>query len=153
MDNTDNIENKENTENIKKEESKYLEINPEQLVKSKELAERIGAVLDDKKAKSIKIIETNRQTIIADYFVIATGTSSTHIRSLAGEVEFQLKDKYNAEPSRVSGRDSTDWIILDYDSVLVHIFNSEARDYYKLEKLWGDGGSVNVEELLKLDKK
>jgi len=127
-------------------EEKYLEIKPEQLEKSKKLAEKISLILDDKKAKQIKIIGTNKQTIIADYFVVATGTSSTHIRSLAGEVEFQLE----LQPSRVSGRDSNDWIILDYDSVLVHIFNSEARDYYKLEKLWGDGESVNVEGILKL---
>ena len=150
-------ENENDSENINirrpKEEVKYLEINPGQLENSKELAGKIGVVLDDKKAKSIKIIETNKQTIIADYFVIATGTSSTHIRALAGEVEFQLKEKYNIVPSRVSGHTSADWIILDYDSVLAHIFNSEARDYYKLEKLWGDGESVNVEELLKLDKK
>ena len=138
--------------NTKKEEIKYLEINPKQLEQSKDLAGKISGILDDKKAANIKIIETNKQTIIADYFVIATGTSSTHIRSLAGEVEFQLKEKYNIEPSRISGHASTDWIILDYDSVLTHIFNSEARDYYKLEKLWGDGESVNLDELAKLDK-
>jgi len=135
-----------------KEENKYLEIDPGQLEKSKSLAERISVILDDKRAKNVKIIETNQQTIIADYFVIATGTSSTHIRSLAGEVEFQLKENLNTEPSRISGHDSTDWVILDYDSVLVHIFNSEARDYYKLEKLWGEGESVNVEEILNLEK-
>ena len=132
-------------------DKKYLEINPGQLVKSRELAEKISIILDDKKARNVKIIETNKQTIIADYFVVATGTSSTHIRSLAGEIEFQLKNT-GREPSRISGYDSTDWVIIDYDSVLVHIFNSEARDYYKLEKLWGDGESVNVEELLKLEK-
>jgi ribosome-associated protein len=127
-------------------EEKYLETKPEQLNQAKKLAEKISLILDDKKAKQVKIIETNRQTIIADYFVVATGTSSTHIRSLSGEVEFQL----GMPPSRISGKESTDWIILDYDSVLVHIFNSEARDYYKLEKLWGDGESVKVEEILKL---
>ena len=141
-----------NNEVNKKEEIKYLEINPGQLEQSKSLAEKISIILDDKKARNIKVIETNKQTIIADYFVIATGTSSTHIRSLAGEVEFQLKEKYNIEPSRISGQTATDWIILDYDSVLAHIFNSEARDYYKLEKLWGDGESIDVDELLKLNK-
>ena len=143
----------ENVRNTKNEENKYLEINPGQLEKSKELAEKISVILDDKKAKNVKIIETNKQTIIADYFVLATGTSSTHIMALSGEVEFQLKEKSNIEPSRISGQESTDWIIIDYDSVLVHIFNSEARDYYKLEKLWGEGESVNVEELLSLEKK
>ena len=149
-----NIDNENAGGAIKEEKEalKYLEINPGQLEKSKELAGRISVILDDKKARNIKIIETNRQTIIADYFVIATGTSSTHIKSLAGEVEYQLREKFNIEPSRVSGHTSSDWFILDYDSVLVHIFNSEARDYYKLEKLWGEGGSVNVDELLELDK-
>ena len=147
-----NANNPDNSGNIKKEEVKYLEINPGQLEQSKDLAEKISIILDDKKARNIKIIETNKQTIIADYFVMATGTSSTHIRSLSGEVEFQLKEKFNIEPARISGQASNDWIILDYDSVLAHIFNSEARDYYKLEKLWGDGESINVDELLKLDK-
>jgi ribosome-associated protein len=135
-------------------EIKYLEMEPDpgQFEKSKELAEKISVILDDKKAGNVKIIETSKQTIIADYFVIATGTSSTHIRSLAGEVEFQLKEKESAGPSRISGHESADWVILDYDCVLVHIFNSEARDYYKLEKLWGEGESVDVGELLKLEK-
>jgi len=133
-------------------EEKYLEIKPDQLEKAKALAEKISLILDDKKARQVKIIETNKQTIIADYFVIATGTSSTHIRALSGEVDFQLNQSADLQPSRISGLDSNDWIILDYDSVLVHIFNSEARDYYKLEKLWGDGESVNVEEILKLQE-
>jgi ribosome-associated protein len=131
-------------------EEKYLEIKPEQLEKSKELARKISLILDDKKGAQVKVIETNKQTIIADYFVLATGTSSTHIRSLSSEIEFQLNETLNLQPSRISGLDSSDWIILDYDSVLVHIFNSEARDYYKLEKLWGDGEIVNAEEILKL---
>ena len=134
------------------EEVKYIENNPGQLEKSKELAERMIKILDNKKAQNIKIIETNKQTIIADYFVIATGTSSTHIRSLAGELEFQLKENFGLVPSRTSGNESSDWIILDYDSVLAHIFNSEARDYYKLEKLWGDSGRETVEELIKLEQ-
>jgi len=155
MDNENiNIETENNADNIniKKEEIKYFENNPGQFEKSKDLAGKIGIILDDKKARSIKIIETNKQTIIADYFVIATGTSSTHIRALSGDVEFQLKEKFGIEPSRISGNGGSDWMILDYDSVLVHIFNSEARDYYKLEKLWGDGESINVDELLKLNK-
>ena len=131
-------------------EEKYLEIKPEQLEQAKALAERIAFILDDRKAKQVKIIETNKQTIIADYFVIATGTSSTHIRALSGEIDFRLNESMGLQPTRISGQDSNDWIILDYDSVLVHIFNSEARDYYKLEKLWGDGESINVEEIIKL---
>ena len=129
-------------------EERYLETKPWQLGQSRELAEKIGLILDEAKARQVKIIETNKQTIIADYFVVATGTSSTHIRALSGEVNFKLGESAGLQASRISGQDSNDWIILDFDSVLVHIFNSEAREYYKLERLWGDG--VNAEEILKL---
>jgi len=128
-------------------ESKYLETQPGQLQESKELAHEISRILDGRKAAQVKIIETNRQTIIADYFVLATGTSSTHIRALSGEVEEKLGEKFGRTPSRVSGQESRDWVVMDYDSVLVHIFNSEARDYYKLERLWGDGESVGGDGL------
>jgi len=140
------------TEKTIQEEIKYIETKPGQLENSGELAKKISEILDDKKAVNVKIIETNKQTIVADYFVVATGTSSTHIKTLAGEIELQLKEKSGLAPSRVNGRESNDWIILDYDCVLAHIFNSEARDYYKLERLWGDAADIDVEGLLKLDK-
>ncbi|MCL1792685.1 MAG: ribosome silencing factor [Oscillospiraceae bacterium] len=128
---------------IKEQDIKYIETNPGQLEKSKTLTGQISAILDDKKARDIKILETGQQTIIADYFVVATGTSPTHVRALAGEVESQMKEKYRISPSRVSGQGNGDWIIIDYDSVLAHIFRSESREYYKLEKLWGDGEIIN----------
>jgi len=131
-------------------DQKYMEIKPEQLENSKEVAQKISAILDDEKALQLKIIETNKQTIIADYFVIATGTSSTHIRSLADEVDMRMNEEAGRTPSRISGQGSRDWIIMDYDSVLVHIFNREARDYYKLERLWGDGRSI-ISADIKLD--
>ena len=139
------IENTDN--NINTEEEKYIEIYPEQHEKSKEFALKLVKILDSKKAGNIKVIEISKQTIIADFFVIATGTSSTHINSLAGELEFQLKEE-GMEPSRTSA--SSDWVAIDYDSVIVHIFNNEAREYYKLEKLWGDGENIDVEKLLEL---
>ena len=74
----------------KDKDIKYIEINPGQLEKAKTLAGQISAVLDDKKARDIKILEIGAQTIIADYFVVATGTSPTHVKALAGEVEFQM---------------------------------------------------------------
>lgn len=140
--NTDESEDLEDTES-----EKYLEIYPEQRVRSKEFAAKLVKILDSKKAGNIKVIEVNKQTIITDFFVIATGTSSTHIKSLAGELEFQLKEE-NIEPSRIST--SNDWVAIDYDFVIVHIFNNEAREYYKLEKLWGDGENIDVEKLLEM---
>ena len=128
---------------IKKQEMKYIETNPGQLERSKELAERISAILDDKKARDIKILEITKQTIIADYFVVATGNSSTHVRALAGDVEFLMKEKFQTAPARVNGHGNGDWIALDYSSVIAHIFGSESRDYYKLEKLWGEGQIID----------
>ena len=143
--NYENNENIEDVEDINLGEEKYLEIYPEQYEKSKEFAAKLVKILDSKKARNIKLIEISKQTIIADFFIIATGTSSTHIKSLAGELDFQLKGE-GIEASRVST--SNDWVAVDYNSVIIHIFNNEARDYYKLEKLWGDGENINIEKLL-----
>ena len=133
-------------ENIDTAEEKYLEIYPGQFEKSKEFASKLVKILDDKKAENIKIIEISKQTIIADFFVVATGRSSTHINALAGELEFQIKEEDGVTPSRIST--SNDWVAVDYDSVIVHIFNREAREYYKLERLWGDGENINVDKLI-----
>lgn len=140
----------ENNETKAAEERKlerFIETNPSQLIESKELAAQIVKILDSKKAGNIKVIEVNRQTIITDFFVIATGTSSTHLKSLAGEVEFKLKE-VGTEPARVNGLESRDWIVIDYNSVIVHIFNSEMREYYKLEKLWSEGKNIDVSALM-----
>ena len=143
--NNEYTEDKEAAEDINLGEEKYLEIYPEQYDESKEFAAKLVKILDSKKARNIKLIEISKQTIIADFFIIATGTSSTHIKSLAGELDFQLKGE-GIEASRVST--SNDWVAVDYNSVIIHIFNNEARDYYKLEKLWGDGENINIEAML-----
>lgn len=115
--------------------------------KIRSLAANIAKVLDDEKGQNIKVLEIAKQTVIADFFVLATGTSSTHVRALAEEVEDKIK-KTGLEPTRVSGLTSKDWIIIDYDDVIVHIFNSESRDYYKLEKLWADGDNIDIDKFI-----
>jgi iojap-like ribosome-associated protein len=108
---------------------------------ARELALQIATFLDNKKAKNIKVLYVSEQTIIADYFVIAGGTSSTHVNSLADEVEYQLSEK-GIKPAKVEGQRSGSWILIDYSSVIVHIFSNEQRDFYKLEKLWADGTEI-----------
>lgn len=103
----------------------------------KELAEAIAAILDDKKAKDVKIIEVGDKTIIADYFVLANGNTSTHVRSLADEVEYKM-GLAGVDPMRVEGRDGNNWKVMDYASVLVHVFDREAREFYNLDKLYTD---------------
>ena len=106
-----------------------------------ELAHAIFDVLDAKKAQNIKVLRVNDQTVITDYFVICTGNSSTQVKSLAGEVEYKIGLR-DVQPAHFEGRDNNGWIVLDYSSVIVHIFNRESRDFYQLEKLYGDAEVV-----------
>jgi ribosome-associated protein len=106
-----------------------------------ELAHAIFDILDAKKAQKIKVLRVNDQTVITDYFVICTGNSTTQVKGLAGEVEYRLGLR-EVDPVHFEGRDGGAWIVLDYSSVLVHIFNRENRDFYQLEKLYGDATEV-----------
>lgn len=103
--------------------------------------------LDTKKAEDIKVIGIKDLTIIADYFIIANGTSSTHARSLADEVEFRLKEQ-GLEPRQIQGNNGSNWIILDYSDIVIHIFNKEMREFYNLERLWQDGSEVDISKYL-----
>ena len=102
----------------------------------KEMAETIEKILDDKKGIDIQIINLEGKTVLADYFVLATGTSTPHIRALCDEVQIKMKDIYHTEASHVEGYQSGRWILLDYGNVIVHVFHSEDRAFYSLEKLW-----------------
>ena len=102
-----------------------------------ELAEAIAEVLDNKKGNDVKVIKVSEKTVIAEYFVIATGNTSTHVRALADEVEFNICER-GVEPWRHEGRQGNSWRVLDYASVIVHVFDREARDFYKLDKLYTD---------------
>ena len=113
---------------------------------NRELMENIVKALDEKKAKDIQVIEITELTIIADYFVIATGTSNTHIKALAEEVEEALT-KLGTEPKGIEGR-ATGWILLDYGTVIVHLFLPDAREYYNLERLWADASKLDISSLL-----
>jgi ribosome-associated protein len=102
-----------------------------------ELAEAIAEILDNKKGNDVKIIKVGDKTIIADYFVLANGNTSTHVRALADEVEYKLS-LAGVEPLRIEGRDGNNWRVIDYSSVLVHVFDREAREFYNLDKLYTD---------------
>ncbi len=100
-----------------------------------ELLEKIVNILENKKAIDVKTIDIKEQTTIADYFVIASGTSSTHIKALADNVEEELK-KENIYPNKIEGYNTAAWILMDYGDVVVHIFTQSEREDYKLEDLW-----------------
>ena len=111
---------------------------------SLETAKMAVKALDSKKALDIKVIKIQDISAIADYYVIATGTSSTHVKALADEVEAQL-DEAGISVSHVEGYRSNSWILLDYVDVVVHVFSDEAREYYDLERLWQDGEIIDIE--------
>ena len=104
---------------------------------NRRLVDKIFSILEDKKALDIKIMDINEKTTIADHFIIATGTSNTHIQALAQEVVYQLK-KENILPKSQEGTQTASWILLDYEEVIVHIFSQEMRKFYNIENLWGN---------------
>jgi ribosome-associated protein len=116
---------------------------------AKELAEAIAEVLDSKKGRDIKVLHVEDKTVIAEYFVLCTGNSSTQIKALAGEVEYRLGLR-GAEPYSVEGRDNNSWVLVDYSNVIVHIFSRESREFYSLDKLYGDAEQI---DFLDPDKK
>ncbi|MGN0467542.1 MAG: ribosome silencing factor [Acutalibacteraceae bacterium] len=111
-----------------------------------ELAKEMVRVLDKKKATDLKAIHITEYSIVADYFIIATGTSNTHVRSLADEVEYELS-QMGVEPSHIEGK-ATGWILLDYGCVVLHIFTGESREYYNLERLWADAEELDISDIV-----
>ena len=99
------------------------------------LAEAIAEILDNKKGNDVKVIKVGDKTVIADYFVLANGNSSTHVRALADEVEYKLSEA-GVTALRSDGGSGSSWRVLDYACVIVHVFDREAREFYKLDKLY-----------------
>ncbi len=112
--------------------------------------EQITAVaykaLDAKNAKDVKILKTAEHTVLADYFVICNGTSPAHIKALVDEVDRELSEA-GEPPMRREGLRSDIWVLMDFGSVIVHIFTDEARKFYDLERLWSDAEAVNPSSL------
>ena len=100
-----------------------------------ELSEKIIKILEDKKGLNISCIDVKDKTILADSFIIVSGTSNTHIRALADNVEETLK-KENIYPNKIEGYNSNVWILLDYGDVVVHIFTEKEREHYNMDDLW-----------------
>ncbi len=109
----------------------------------RELALQAAHFLSEKKAHDVEVLEITDLTVLADYFVICTGTSSTQVRSLAEEVEFRLSE-LGIEPHHIEGHRSTSWVLLDYSSVIVHVFYKDSREFYRLEHLWADAKRLEL---------
>lgn len=106
---------------------------------SRKLADDVVRILDDRKAKTIEVIQTEKLDAVTDYFIVCSGTSSTHLRGIADAVLEKLKEERNLECTHIEGYDTAAWILLDYIDVVVHIFREEEREYYNIERLWRSG--------------
>jgi ribosome-associated protein len=109
---------------------------------TQEILENAVKILDAKKAIDLTALNVTDLTSIADYFVIASGTSTTHVRALAEEVEDKLAS-LGQEPKNIEGR-ATGWILIDYGNVVVHVFTPDQRENFNLEKLWQDAERVDI---------
>ncbi len=113
---------------------------------SLEIAKIAAKAADSKKGVDIQVIGIRDLSILADYFVLVSGDSTTQVKALADEIEFQLKQA-GEEPHHIEGRQSG-WICLDFSTVVIHVFLEEQRSYYKLEHLWEDGEAVDISDIL-----
>lgn len=112
--------------------------------------EALVKALDGKKAKEICVLKTDEVTILADYFVICTATSTTHIKTLSDEASKILSEK-GEPPLRTEGYRNGGWVLIDFGSVVLHIFLNEMRQFYDLERLWSDAARVDISTLLQSD--
>lgn len=112
----------------------------------KELMENIVKVLDENKGMDIEALEITDLSSVADYFVIVTGTSSTHVRALTEDVEDGLS-QLGVEPDHIEGK-ATGWILMDYGTVIVHIFTADMREHFNLEHLWADAKNTDLSNII-----
>ena len=113
------------------------------MLTSLEIAELAARALDSKKAKDIKVLETTDVTVLADYFIICTAGSTTQIKTLTDEVDKVLGEK-GEPPLRKEGYRRGGWVLIDFGCVVVHVFLKDIREFYALERLWGDAREVDT---------
>ena len=111
----------------------------------KEIAIAAVKALDSKKGQDIKCLETGKLTTLADYFVLCSASSTTHIKALSDACEKALKDA-GEPPHHIEGHRGGTWLLMDFSAVVVHIFMDEARKFYDLERLWGDAEEIPLEK-------
>lgn len=113
---------------------------------AKEMVKTAVAALQDKKGEDIRVIDISGVTVIADYFIIASGSNSNQVQALVDNVEEQMY-KAGYDDPRVEGYNTASWVLLDYNDVIVHVFSQDDRLFYDLERIWRDGKEIDVDSL------
>ena len=113
----------------------------------KEIAYAVTKALDEKKGMDIKLLKIDRVSSLADYFLICTGTSNTHVRTLCDYAEFTLEQLGEPMLGREGHRGNA-WELLDYGTIVIHVFTEEARVFYSLERLWADAETIDISDII-----
>ena len=113
----------------------------------KEIAYSVTKALDEKKGMNIKLLKIDKVSSLADYFLICTGTSNTHVRTLCDYAEYTLEQLGEPMLGR-EGHRGNSWELLDYGTIVVHVFTEEAREFYSLERLWVDAETVDISDII-----
>ncbi len=117
------------------------------MLSAKEVALEVTKALDEKKGMDIKLLRINDVSSLADYFLICTGTSSTHVKTLCDYAEYTLEQLGEPMLGR-EGHRGNSWELLDFGSLVVHVFTEEAREFYALERLWADAEDVDLKDII-----
>ena len=115
---------------------------------SYEMAIALAKALDGKKGQDIKVLKTEELTTLADYFVLCTATSSTQVKAMSDACE-EAMEKNGEQVHHIEGHRGGTWLLMDFSSVVVHVFTDEARKFYDLERLWGDAQVIDLAQALK----
>ena len=113
----------------------------------KKVAYEVTKALDEKKGMDIKLLKIDKVSSLADYFLICTGTSNTHVRTLCDYAEYTLEQLGEPMLGR-EGHRGNSWELLDFGSIVVHVFTQEAREFYSLERLWADAEEINISDII-----
>ncbi|MCI7275113.1 MAG: ribosome silencing factor [Lachnospiraceae bacterium] len=113
---------------------------------AKEMAKLAWKALDDKKGNEIRVIDIEKVSSIADYFIIANGDNRNQVQAMSDNVE-EMLGRAGYEPKQIEGYQNANWILLDYGDIVVHIFSADDRRFFDLERIWRDGITVSEEEL------
>ncbi len=119
----------------------------ETMLPPKEIALKVAKALDEKKGMDMKLLKIDRVSSLADYFLICTGTSNTHVKTLCDFAEYTLEQLGEPMLGR-EGHNGSGWELLDYGTLVVHVFTEEARRFYDLERLWADAEVVDLKEII-----
>ena len=113
----------------------------------KEIAIAVTKALDEKKGMDIKLLKIDRVSSLADYFLICTGTTNTHVKTLCDYAEYTLENLGESMLGR-EGHRGNSWELLDYGTIVVHVFTEDARKFYDLERLWADAEQINIDDIV-----